>query len=567
MNNDPGSCETCGSNSLEEADDGFFYCTACGTESRKFIATEVEVDRELIGGFGLRKLSKLSSKVAVDPVDVSFQRARFILSAFQRVLKTQARVLVDHCGCHKSLISVVGRLWFKLLNSWRLEGWGSSKATFHVDLVLGFNLARSRNKTVGETRPKLSTGKLSMPLSLAFCYLACQLQQEPFTLRDLINLARSGVIAYFSVLCRSDYCTKAISESRYLGSIKTFFMPSACPSNSMLETLSTVLASRLSLASHAFRFHKEHFNVPPNFQAKLNAPLIACRLLLDLQLPVQLCPPVLRLLSLAISPEKQNNSMFIMACIVIVVKLFFGLSSDPQEQVRRHSRSPQSEQVASQATKLLADALPPWHTISGLQQETSKRCAHLPTSPLDALTISSSASFLDFCRTVLFSRCESQIQFPQFYFERSQDQATLSSRAQPATQKSENLYNPEARNMHPWQHFIHYNKDSKIETWSPSYFSFIYLCAHTLDKTQIPNLSDISSDSHLESILSSSPLLPKLQWTVKSIYSELLKIASLSVAGKSTAQTAEAPDLGLQNDPAFPFSIGRPVPPAVSNYM
>ena len=245
---------------------------------------------------------------------VTLHDSRLLLETFHFLLHAQCDALLRGFQLTPHLVSVVGRLWVNYVRWWQSEGWGRDEEGMVVFKVApGIKVEQTKRKVKEEEREwqqakaennaaeteqaqsevdgqhgpedseiaanipssrPLDVAELSLPLSLAFLYVALQSCRCSITMHQLVSLARINRLPYLNFIQPSTLPPRLHTLLATAPSVRSFYRPSVLPSTPTLLRLAHHVCAVLGLASPssgkrqreksvraAFGLHDEWFHV------------------------------------------------------------------------------------------------------------------------------------------------------------------------------------------------------------------------------------------------------------------------------------------------------------------
>jgi len=227
---------------------------------------------------------------------VTLHDSRLLLETFHFLLHAQCGALLSAFHLTPHLVSTVGRLWLNYVQWWQHEGWGRDEDSMVVFKVApGIKVGQMKQKVKAEERQwqqakadtsaagmeesnaeayeqhrageedsenaaevaaassarPLDVGELSLPLSLAFLYVALQSCRCPITMHQLVSLARINRLPYLNFIQPSTLPPRLHSLLTTSPSVRSFYRPSILPATPTLLQLAHHVCAVLGLVSPA----------------------------------------------------------------------------------------------------------------------------------------------------------------------------------------------------------------------------------------------------------------------------------------------------------------------------
>ena len=218
--------------------------------------------------------------------------SRLLLETFHFLLHAQCSALLAAFRLTPQLVSTLGRLWVGYVRWWQREGWGRDEEGMVVFTVApGIQVRRMREKvkkderewqqTKAETKAaargaadderqaeekdssnaaqhtatrslrSLGVAELSLPLSLAFLYVALQSCRCSLTMHQLISLARINRLPYLNFIQLTSLPPRLHTLLATSPSVRAFYRPHVLPSARLLLQLAHHVCAALELAAPA----------------------------------------------------------------------------------------------------------------------------------------------------------------------------------------------------------------------------------------------------------------------------------------------------------------------------
>ena len=241
--------------------------------------------------------------------------SRLLLETFHFLLHAQCNALLHAFQLTPQLVSTVGRLWVNYVRWWQREGWGRDEESMVVFKVApgikvgqmkrkvreeerewqqakaettatGPDAGMDERKSEGDSRGAaeqpaaassrpLDVAELSLPLSLAFLYVALQSCRCSLTMYQLVSLARINRLPYLNFIQPSTLPPRLHTLLATSPSVRSFYRPSILPSTPTLLQLAHHVCAVLQLTAPApvgkqareasvrasFALHDEWFHV------------------------------------------------------------------------------------------------------------------------------------------------------------------------------------------------------------------------------------------------------------------------------------------------------------------
>eukprot|EP00249_Psilotum_nudum_P024587 c29230_g1_i4 orf=84-2312(+) len=359
-----GLCNICGGEDLHAGDDGFFYCSACGSLSQQFQEEALEeFDAHFVGAIKRANRPRQSSpgelgsvygKMANSGNSVGNENDEEALAenirkcyvdGLQTILQLQCEALVQKFGVCSLICGIVGPIWLRFLASSRVFQNEWATEALEVEEIRngqrrtkqfkkgGENVVnpsiqckKTRRKKESSSGPRSSKHsvvwlavlkeRIPLAITLAVLFLACHVAREPVLPTDIIEWSLGGTLPYLTAA--SDITKHSPCQSLpFPIDPRIMFTPRHIVTAKKLEFMSATVANRVGL------------RLPPvNFHA------ISCRLLRQLRLPVdRLSKYVCRFfdwytpsgLWLSDQIGAIPSRVYVMAAVMIVLKVLYSV--------------------------------------------------------------------------------------------------------------------------------------------------------------------------------------------------------------------------------------------------
>ncbi|KAA8529425.1 hypothetical protein F0562_033776 [Nyssa sinensis] len=355
-------CHACGNTGLDDGDDGFFYCTRCGSRAEDIIDAAVADEDIMDGGdgHGALYLASHSRRRLPKPEPISLSQPQSQLWGSLNAMEdditdgvkkeedagdgvgpigpsdfgsTSRPVTYDdyYSEVSQLICGLAGTIWLRFLAFTRIfaDGWAdevfrdseSQKDGMLDDFVPQPRYKAEPHNIHGQRAVmvwyKSLSKKIPLSYSLVISYLACHIMREAVLPTDILKWSLEGRLPYFDAFVQIEKQIGPPSKACPIRSI-VMFRPSQAIPLQKLESQAASIAQIIGL------------ELPP-----VNFYLIASRYLKQLSLPVdKILPQACRIFEWSMPPElwlsanefRLPTRVCVMSILIVAIRILYNIN-------------------------------------------------------------------------------------------------------------------------------------------------------------------------------------------------------------------------------------------------